>query len=375
MLSAGQYSNAQKNSGLPEKIEYTREARFIHEAPVLLAALLRDGKSDQVRNFIENWKKSDAPSDELIFSISALLSIQNGNFSMLRLPCDAFYFLEDYARELREIDEGSPNFRYYIRISGTYSYDATADARRLLFFARSWARQLIADGQLDKTEWFLCNVFSGDIRHPTSAFRRDKEAYTGLTAFQHAIDGYFISRRNKNAITLGIMTGVWVPAGNLKTLGVHPSVGLLIGGRNKMNEYDVVWSFRFLNPTPRNYTVSRNDTLHTDNYYDGGYIGFDYTRYVLRKTRFELGIISAVGYDYFSVANGWGGDTTHSDLVPFNIGSFDFSNGFRLKYFFRRGPGSFIGLAAKYHMINYCNRGGTDLGGNAFTIDIVYGSR
>ena len=376
ILSAGQHSYGQYSSARAGRVDYYRQVRFIHEAPALLPVLLKDGKTDQVRQFIENWKRSGIPSDELIFSISTLLDIENGNFSMLKLPCDAFYFLEDYAKELKQIDEQNAGFRYYVQITASYSYDATPEAKKILAFTRSWALRLLAVHPLNSTEWFLCRVFSGDIRHPRSACKDDKINYAELNGFQGRVESYnenyFASRRRTTgALTFGVVMGTWLPTGNLKILGVHPSVGLLLGGRDKKNEYDLVWAFRFLSPTPHPYTVLRNDTLSTGSYYDGGYFGFDYTRYIIQKDRFEMGITSAIGYDYFSIADGWGNDNTRVGMTPLNVGSPDFSNGFRLKYFFHHR--SVMGLAAKYHLINYCNSGGTDLGGRAFTVDLYYG--
>jgi hypothetical protein len=141
-----------------------------------------------------------------------------------------------------------------------------------------------------------------------------------------------------------------------------------------LNEYDFIWSFRFPSTTPGTYKVVRLDTSFNSNYYDGGYVGFDYTRYVIHKKRFELGLTSAIGYDYFSVANGFGTSppTTSASILPIDVGSFNFSNGIRFKYFF--SSRSFIGIYAKYNLINYCNSGGTDLSGQAFTIELVYGS-
>ncbi|MDR3711453.1 MAG: hypothetical protein P4L51_01455 [Puia sp.] len=373
--------NAQRNPrNRPDtvgRIDYYRQIRYLHKAAFILPGLLKDGQTRQVRNFLENWKRSETPSDELIFSIGALLDMENGTWSMLNLPCDAFYFLDDYARELKEATDGTSGFRYSIVVSATYSYDATPEARQLLVFIRSWALRLLASRQLDAEETFLCHVFAGDILRPRHTLRHDKDSYPGFVDFRRRLDryddDYFAYRhpRHDKELTTGIMAGIWLPTGHLQTLGAHPSLSLLIGGRNKKNEYDLVWSFRFLYPTPHPYMVLRNDTLHTSSYYDGGYIGFDYTRYLVRRTHFEWGIISAIGYDYFSVASGWGSDSSPVPL-PLNVGSFDFSNGIRCKYFFHRR--SFFGLAAKYHLINYCNTGGTDLAGHAFTIDLVYGA-
>ena len=365
ILAIDQPSYAQRPAQYPQ-------LRWIVTAPVILPELVQKEDWERVQNFLENWKRSEVPNEEFIFSIGLLSSIESGKFTMYQLPCAVFDLLDSYSRGLK-VEAGSSQFRYYIAVTNRYSFDATEDARKLFVFTRSWARRLIVTQKLDSTESFLCRVFAGYIQNPGAVVRRNKESYAALNAFREDLENnnnrYFTARRNRRVGTAGIMVGSWSPTGNLRTLGTHPSVGVSLGIRNKMNEYDLVWSFRFLHPTPGSYTYLRHDTLFTSDYYDGGYIGFDYTRYVVHQPHFELGFISAVGYDYFSVASGFGGEY---HIQPLNVGSFDFSNGVRLKYFFHRR--SFIGLAAKYHLIHYSNEGGTDLSGNAVTVDLIYGS-
>jgi hypothetical protein len=337
--------------------------------------LVQEGKWGQLQNFLENWRRSDAPSDELIFGISVLSSIENKKFTVYQLPCDVFRFLDDYARELKTAEESPTSFSYSIRLPARRWFDASEDARKLLFFIQSRARQLIATWPAGSTESFICHVLAGDIRYPTSDLRRNKENYAELNTFQRTLSNYnnqyYNSWRNVRSGTVGVMAGIWLPTGNLQTLGTHPSAGVFWGGRYKKNEYDMVISFRFLHPTPRGYTFVRDDTSYTTHYYDGGYVGVDYTRYIFHRGRLELGLTSAAGYDFFDVIDGFKDDNSIAHLEPFNEGSFDFSNGLRVKYFSHRG--TFIGLAAKYHLINYSNNGGTDLSGNAITIDLIWG--
>ena len=372
MLAICQYASGQKK-GPPASAEYYPKIRFIVQAPSLVPSLVREGDWERLQNFVTNWKRSDIPNDELIFSIIVLSAVENRKLTVFQLPCDYLYFLEDYARQLKKIDEHAARFRYYVKVSEKYSYDATEDATKLLDFTRAWARRLILERRLDKTESFLCHVLAGDIPEPYSYFQQNRSDLATLDLFQRNIDAhnnnYFAARRDESIVTVGIMTGIWMPTRKLKILGDHPSVGLLLGARDKVNEYDIVWAFRFLHPTPGMYTYVRNDTSYASDYYDGGYIGFDYTRYFLRKTHFEFGAVLAAAYDYFSVVNGF---DTQEHPLPINIGSFDLNGGCRIKYFFRRS--GFLGLVAKYHLIHYSNEGGTDLSGNAFTIDLVYGS-
>ena len=371
-----QNANGQQPPSFSDSLRYSNRIKFVQEASYIITNSIKERDWVSLQYFTENWKNAGASNPELLFCINTLLMIENNRFSFFQLPCDFMYFLEDYSKELRIINSDPNNFQYKIILSKRYWYDASTDVRSIMAITQSWALALIGSNKLNNSELFLCKIFAGVITQPRATYNSQKEKYADLKTFEDGINKnnqfYFINQRNKKTATTGIMVGAWMPTGNLKLLGTHPSVGLILGGRNKKNEYDLIWAYRFLSPSMHDYQFLRNDTLYNSSHYDGGYIGFDYTRYIIHKTRYELGFTTAIGYDYFEVVDGMSGSNSGPDLNPINIGSFDFSNGIRLKYFL--GPRSYIGLAAKYHLINYNNDGGTDMGGNAFTIDLIFGS-
>ena len=376
MLLPALYAGAQRQEIHVRTFDYTPRIKFIVHAPVLVPELLAEGRWDQMRNFLENWKNSPAPSNELIFSLEALMNIESRNSTPAALPCDVLYYLDDYAKELKNSDVQAQKFRYYVRLDLRYSYDGTADARKILQFTRSWAIRLLTTRQLGVMELFLCRVFAGEIGNPSSYYMQNKIDYPAIAKIQNNIgaynDWYFTDRRDRLTGTAGLMVGCWFPTGHLQLLGSHPSVGIQLGVRNKWNEYDLSWTFRFYHPTPKYYNFVRGDSLFTTNYYDGGYIGFEYTRYFLHKKYLDFGYTTGFGYDYFSVADGFGGANPDVSQLPLNVGAFNFNNGLRVKYFFHKK--GFLGLTAKYNMFHYANQGGTDLSGNAFTVDLIYGS-
>jgi hypothetical protein len=350
---------------------------FITHAPVLLPSLLDDRQFDAMKNFLGNWRNSQYPSQELIFGAEALLAIETGAFSSYLLPCDCLFFLSDYARELKNLDAQGGKFRYYLKLDPPYTYDATIEARSLILFLRTWAQNLLQRPGLNQDELFLCRTLAGEIPDPNTEALRYPASCPRIAYTRQLITGYnnsiITGERNGRSGTASVSLGWWAPTGNLaRVLGSHPSVGFTLGGRNKAHEFDVTWAFRFLHPTPEKYTVLRKDTAYSSNYYDGGYIGFEYTRYIVHQRYLDVGLTGGLGYDYFDIADGFGNNPSIAWLEPFNIGSLDLNYGLRIKYFFKNT--SFIGLTVKYNAIYYENQGGTSLDGNAFTMDLSYGT-
>lgn len=363
---------AQKNNPPALPRGFKEKTTYIVHAPVVLPELLQQYNYEAMKNFFANWATSSIPDESLIFSGKALLAMETGKFSSLQLPCDCLYYLSDYAKALTDIQEG--HFKYHMVLSERYTYDGTEDARKTYLFLRRWARTTLNSARLDSSALFICRVLAGEINDPKTVLKNDPSSCPRISQLQNQLDVYnqknFMARRDGRRGTASIMVGGWFPTGHLQVLGSHPSVAVQLGWRDKRNEYDITWGFRFLHPTPQEYTFVRNDTLYSSRYYDGGYVGFEYTRYFVHKKYIDLGYTGGIGWDYFSVADGITGE--HHDFGTLNVNSFNFNYGLRIKYFLPRG--TFVGLTAKYNVLAYSNKGGTDLTGNAFTLDLSFGS-
>lgn len=375
LLLSGLNCYAQKMAPPGTYGKFAGRLSFIIHAPVVLPALLQRQQYDTMNNYLVNWKNEDFSNRELIFSLQALLAIQTGKYASFQLPYDCLLYLSDYARELSTMERKGDAFRYYIRLDARYTYDATDDVRKTLLFIKSWAKQLQNTRTISKSELFICRTLSGEITDPELTYEINPALYPDIEHVQELLQDCnnrrFINERDDKKGIIALTTGGWFPTHHLQTLGAHPSIGILLGYRNKWNEYDVAINIRFLGPTPHSYNFVRQDTLYTSSNYDGGYVGFNYTRYLLHKKRTDLGITSGMGYDYFSVVNDF--DSQNYDyLNPTTIGSFNWNIGLHFKYFLK--PRLYLGCIAKYNLVHYANTGGTNLTGNAFSVDFIIGS-
>jgi hypothetical protein len=358
---------------------FKEKVEFLQQAPTILSSGIQQKNWKDLDNFAANWIVSDKPSAEFILAIRLLNAIQNRLFLVIKLPAGYLQLLDAYAKEMAAVNNDS-HFKYYISLNSIFRYNATADVQKIFRILRSWSLQLKSSGHLSKTEIFFCDVFAGSIVQPKRMLKDDEDYYPDLAAFNryvqkqvsHCDSITLVNSRYSKRGTAAILLGTWVPTGNASLLGNAFSLGFSFGHRNKKNEYDFILCGRFPHSTSKTYYVSRGDSLFSSNYYDGFYVGFDYTRFFLYKPKYEIGFTSAIGYDGFDFTGQSGDYVAGKDISPVGIGSFDFSNGIRAKYFLR--PGLYIGIAAKYHFINYCNTGGTDMSGNAFTIEFLLGS-
>ncbi|KAI9450321.1 hypothetical protein F5148DRAFT_1337168 [Russula earlei] len=369
---------AQNIPGPVKGVTYYPSVRFMVNAPTLLPKLYKEGNFTAIKNFVDNWNLSPAPGYEFIFVINSLYSIENNTFSVHELPANFLNLLDNYVKETGKAANGHSDFKYYIYLpDGHYNYDATNSAKKLLQFTQAWAKHLVATRKLNSTASLVCRSIAGDIQKPGAYYRENKAGYADIRQFMDTIDAFrehcFAARRDKPAMVANFLTGIWIPTRHLAILDAHPSIGMELGWRNAKNEVDLNWSFRFNQPIHNAYNVLRSGYVYSSTWYDGGYIGLDYTHYTMHHKHFDMGYTAAVAYDYFDAFDGITNNQDLTGLMPINIGCFDLNGGIQCKYFIGRGP--CIGIQAKYHLLNYCNKGGTDLAGHAFTIDLFIGSR
>lgn len=359
-------------------------ATYAHALPGLYGKKDFDSISWYIQ---QRWQQPRPDPD--VFCLAILLSIQRHQFSLTDFS-DNDPLNKKFAAMLRAYADAVDPFLQYkdpLRYHSHKGFDASAADRDIFHTTTSWAADLLKNQSLDSVETFLCQTIAGRIRYPDYALwegnitpdqpqsqssgqarppgqppSSDQPEYTSP---QEQAAAPTPARQRRFAISAVAGTGIWIPRGNLSTLGVHPAVDYGFGIRDRLNSFDVFASLRFVN-APHSYTLLRDDTLYTRNFYRGGYFGFDYTRYVYYSTRWEAGFIAGIGADFFDVT-----EQTDSYLSPTELAIVNYNIGIRCNYYIT--PRGFVGMALKYHFLDYHNPGGTPLDGNAFSIDFTIG--
>ena len=305
---------------------------------------------DSLQKALTIWKKYCGDIQE-VTTLEILLSIEQSAFTESKYDSTLIARLNEHATAYQNINMFG---RYYVN-SKKY-YEVTA----------SWANILLQRSNLSSTEKFICNVLAGNIKNPSKEIKQHSNEYTYLNSL---LQEELIQEKKNGFLEYTIIAGIWSPTGNMSVVGLHPSVGLQLGGRFNRGQLDITMQVRFLK-SANTYTVKRNGSLYDLDHYLGGYIGLDYTYYLVNKTKFDVGVLGGIGYDGFDIASS-NEDHSNDYLKPLSISSFNFNTGMRINYIV--SSSFYIGLQGRYNFINYANNGGTNLNGNAFSVDLILG--
>ncbi len=319
----------------------------------VLPDLYKQSQFDSIA-FVANYIEKICPLSTESFYLKLLLAIQNRSFNE-REHFDTLSIIN-----LRTCaDQSNNTSKYYNR-----GYGSPAPFYR---FIQKWATDLLQNNSLATNEIMILQVLAGQIQDPDGYLVKHSSDYPYLSSLLKAKNKKIIK---DNRALLALTTGAWIPMGDLQVLGVHPTIGGLLGYHNHANEFDLNVAAKFMK-SPNLYKIYRQDSVYQTDYFSGIYAGLDYTRYLVQRSNFEMGILGGVGYDGFNIADdGDDDEEKNQHLKPLTIASFNANAGLRFSYYF---PRSFcIGLMARYNFVNYNNSGGTSFNGNNLTVNFVF---
>lgn len=363
LLTIGLAAQSQPGRFYPGPVNDPRQ--IFAECAEALPRLYERRDFDSIAIHLRRRRQNSPGFQTDLYALHILLEIQLRHFSRdsVRDPY-LYYALDDYVRDAiaSQSEEG------FGGVFSSWDFDARGYYQEEFAIIARWAEDLLYIRRLSNAESFLCQTFAGDFAHPRKTARADKTRYWQMNSL---LDGSFLARRKMSTYNLYAGAGIWIPRGKLASFGRHPSITAIgVGLKNWNSELDVTLAFRFVH-TANPYTVLREDSIYTVDHFFGGYIGLDYTRYLLHTRRFEVGSLVGIGYDGFDVNDKYT-DTYHEGPPsPTEIGSLNLNLGCRFNYYI--DPKHYIGLIGRYNFIQYTNPGGTALDGNAVTIDLIVG--
>jgi hypothetical protein len=218
---------------------------------------------------------------------------------------------------------------------------------------------------LKPPEIFFLRLYSNDFENPFKMI--SSEAFKG-TLIQELYYNEIKIYKEQIIFHGDYILGAWIPFDNLKMVGSHPFLGVRGGIKYKKYIIDATMGFKF-GKSPNVYQVYENDSLWNTNHFFGGYLGLDlgYELFRIKKSSFDL--IGGIAFDGFDVLDN-NQQQSNSDISK-SINALNLNIGLGYKFYLNEW--SYLGLDVKYNFVNYKNPRGTDLGGNALTINLIYG--
>lgn len=367
-------ANAQVNEKIVESMMTKRVLTckdISLNAMFLIPKLYEQQKYDTLESLMNYWNHN-CGIDEHLAAFIILYNIDRGTFkeefqNLGKNPLagsrsaneqfyrdNIIYFLDRYNKHYYEGEH-----------SANVTYDEYAAQSFYIQFLSSMAKTLNRRSLPTATERYLTAFYAkptkdmlkkiGDSTYDGS---RLQEAYKKQSFY-----GGFV-------IETGV--GVWIPNGALANVGNHPYWGFAIGGCRSKTYFTVSTQFRF-GQAPNAHNVLDGDTLRTVRDYSAFYSGINYGYMFLRRKSHELSAALGVSTEAMALLDNPASTKTTSCF------SFGANAGLGYKVFLthkRKGllaNDSYLNLEVKYHMLDYINKGGTDMTGHAVTVGLSYG--
>lgn len=161
-------------------------------------------------------------------------------------------------------------------------------------------------------------------------------------------------------------SGVWSPQSAAGLLGNKMEITGRAGYRQRGFLIDLVGTLRFLDADAP-YWVRADNAIRSTEYFFGGYFGLESGYECIRLNRFALDLHGGIGVDGFDC---FGSDDNKPQK---SINSANLNVGVTPRIFVNKYKTRYLGLQIKYNWLKYGTNGGSDLSGNAISVNLVYG--
>ena len=332
---------------------------IIYNVRFLIPEYHQKGATDTLNAIVQYWENNCGSSEELT-RVKILLAIEQNSFSENIYNTSIIDHLIEYKNQNTTIP------LLYGKMHHHYNWHFNfAASDSLKVFTKKLAKELLRTTNVEPIERFFLHFYSNGI---DTAFNMMKtEALHGT----HLRDLYLIEVNklvNKPQAHIAYLAGAWIPEGNLALVGTHPFVGFRIGFKHRQLTTDVCLGFKF-GKSPNQYKVFYKDSLWNTNHFFGGYIGLDAGYELIKTEKHGLAIIGGIAYNGFDALKD--GNNDCEEDISKSINSLNLNLGIGYKYYPTHW--NYFGVEAKYNYLNYQNPGGSDLSGNAITINLIYG--
>jgi hypothetical protein len=231
-------------------------------------------------------------------------------------------------------------------------------------YTESEAEKLIARYNKKSVEYLLCGLYSNKSDSILIKIKHSRYINSKIRT-NPCKRSYKTSGNKKVRFGASLLTGLWIPTGDLTILGLHPELGFRLGlkRQNFSAEFSFIWKFL---KTPDSYYARRihtSDSIEPTNKFGGGYIGFDISKNIFTNKKSDVQLLAGLGFDGFPTFKE---DENYEEVRSYNI-----NLGIGYKYYYRKT--AYIGIETKYNIVDYSMTGVTNLKGNYISIRFIWG--
>jgi hypothetical protein len=316
----------------------------------IISRTYASGDLDSTALVVAAWKEK-CP-DEPAFRVDLLLHLETDSAVRPLLNEEGFAWLWVYAQmaawPLEVLQREAPVFL------------------ELMSFTRPWANELLLKYAPGTLEYDLCTTYGPNPGHlfqrlqdpdfPDMDLRiryaEEVAKYTDLGEF-HA----------------SLFTGIWMPTGDLKPLGSHPTFGFQLGGKRRHLSYDLTIAFDF-GSSGQVYSAKRNsdaDSTERTSYFFGTEGSVDFGWDVLDRGANEIQVNAGVGFMGFDAFES---EKDVEDMAG-STAALDLSAGLTYRRYLTSW--SYLGLQVKYHYVDFAKSGIVDMHSSPITVRVIYG--
>lgn len=331
-----------------------------YNSALLFERYFTENKIDSAKSLLIYWQ-GKCGLREPVQRARLLIAIKENNFQDSLLTEDMLPFVFNYQNRMDMIKYN--NYYSYDNYKPYYGYIPVG--QEFDKFTKKSFGNLKSNFGTNKMEYLLCEFYSDNSDTIFSKIQASDYDNSLLSKeYKKTTDKYL----NMNEFHMSWITGVWIPTGNIKKLGTHPELGFQFGSKNKKMNYDFIIALKFGNSANDYYARrSKNSNLELTDHFFGGQVGIDVGRDIFAKNAHEIQLTGGFALDGFDVFE----ENKDLGLESASTWTYNFSFGLGYRYYVTNG--FYLGLRAKYNVVDYSLNNTIEFTGNPITIQFIIG--
>lgn len=322
---------------------------------------VQENKLDSAKHLLEYWE-TKCGMREPLYRAKILLALKQNEFNDSLFSDGSLNYIYNYQNRMDMIKYAN----YYSYDNYKPYYGFIPPGQEFDTFTQDLAKTLMGKYNPESIEYLITEFYGVNSDTILSKIQtKDYGQSILIEEYEKNVERYV----NLVEFHLAWITGAWIPTGDLRKLGTHPELGFQMGAKHKKMNYDLTIAFKFLKAS-NNYYAKRTESgsiPELTNHFFGGYAGFDIGRDVYSKNGHELQITGGIAFDGFDALK----EDPDRDLKSASTWTYNFNFGLGYRYYITNSL--YLGLRAKYNVVDYSLTDVVDFTGHPITVQFTIG--